>query len=118
MEGLIFGEPTPGASNGSPIGVDGGLAPVLQLPSPYPNPFNPQTTVAFSLPRAGRVELVVFDLRGRRVRALWSGDLAAGRHVRSWDGADDHGRSLPSGVYCVRLVAGGEMRTQRVMLVR
>jgi len=116
---VFFDEPTPGASNDSPIGVGDGPPSVLQLSAPYPNPFNPQTTVAFSLPRAQRVELVVFDLRGRRVRELWSGDLAAGRHERSWDGADDRGRSLPSGVYCVRLgVASGEMRTQRVMLVR
>ncbi|MBD3220421.1 T9SS type A sorting domain-containing protein, partial [bacterium] len=65
----------------------------------YPNPFNPQTTLRLVNPRTGSVEVAVYDLQGRLVRTLVAGDLPAGEHTVAWDGTDQGGRRLGSGVY-------------------
>ena len=72
--------------------------------SSWPNPFNPSTTLVFSLPAAGWVKLTVYDVSGRRVRTLVDGLMVAGEHQLSWDGRDDHATDLPSGVYFAHLV--------------
>ncbi len=70
--------------------------PMLSL---FPNPFNPRTRVAFSLPAAGPARVDVYDLRGRTVRTLWQGSVGAEPIHLDWDGTDATGRVLPSGVY-------------------
>jgi hypothetical protein len=86
----------------------------LLLPA-TPNPFNPTTEIRFHLAHASQVELKVYDLRGRLVRSLVDGEeVEAGSHVRIWDGKDSRGRSLASGVYLYRLVAG-DLRSTRAM---
>lgn len=83
-----------------------------------PNPFNPQTVLAFDLARSGPAELVVFSLDGRRVRTVLDGSMAAGRHEVVWNGTDDTGRRVASGTYLVQLrgVAGSSAR--KVTLVK
>ena len=71
----------------------GDVPAVTRLVGNAPNPFNPQTTIAFDLARAQSVRLEVFDLRGRLVRRLQDGVLAAGRHEVRWDGRDDEKQS-------------------------
>jgi predicted dienelactone hydrolase len=83
-----------------------------------PNPFNPGTTVAYSLPVGGSVCLQLFDLRGRLVRVLVAEVQAAGSHAAQWDGRDDDGREQPSGVYLARIEAGGQAMVRRLTLVR
>ncbi|MBE0566573.1 MAG: T9SS type A sorting domain-containing protein [Krumholzibacteria bacterium] len=83
-----------------------------------PNPFNPSTTVRFELARAGRAELAVFDLAGRRVATLVDAELGAGEHAARWDGRDTRGRGVASGVYLCRLVAGEAVATRRMVLLR
>ncbi|HFE54155.1 MAG TPA: T9SS type A sorting domain-containing protein [Bacteroidetes bacterium] len=84
----------------------------------YPNPFNGSTRIAFDLPTRTRLLLTVHNLRGQRVRVLRTGVLNAGRHSLRWDGTDDAGRSVPSGVYLVRLRAGEQVAVRKVVLVR
>lgn len=84
----------------------------------FPNPFNPRTRIAFSLERGGFVELDVFDARGRRVRSLLGEHRTAGPWDVVWDGLDDDGRSVASGVYHVQLTAGDTVDTARLTLVR
>jgi len=84
----------------------------------YPNPFNPQTRVAFENPRAGRVDLAIFDLQGRHVRTLLGTDLPAGENSVVWDGRTDAGRQAGSGVYFARLVAGDATASAKLMLVK
>jgi hypothetical protein len=99
---------------------------VADRPSPVagrllasPNPCNPRTTFGFELHAAAAVNLRVYDLAGRRVRTIAAGaPLAAGRHGMIWDGRDDAGRSVPSGVYLGRLTAGPLRATARVVVVR
>jgi len=84
-----------------------------------PNPFNPRTDVRFVLTTPGPVTLRVYDLAGRRVRTLLGGEtMAAGPHAAKWNGRDDSGRGLASGVYVLRLETGGVVRNGRVTLVR
>lgn len=92
-------------------------APVIprehRLDQNRPNPFNPTTTIAFGLPEAARVELVLFDARGRRVRKLLDEARPAGEHRVVLDAAD-----LSSGVYWYRLQAGSFAATRRMVLVK
>ncbi len=91
------------------------LAPSLAA---HPNPFNPTTTIAFEMARPGGARLLVHALDGRRVRVLAAGEYAAGAHTAVWDGRDDDGRQLPSGVYLVALEGGGTVATAKVALVK
>ena len=83
-----------------------------------PNPFNPMTRFAFTLASDQPIELAVYDLRGRRVRELVHESWTTGRHVIDWNGRDDLGREMSSGVYFARLQAGPESAVIKVMLVR
>lgn len=105
---------------GGPIATIGAPA---ALPTTFawipasPNPFASRTMLGFALPRAAHVQVAAFDLRGRRVRALVDESLAAGWHRLAWDGVDDGGAPLPSGIYFVKLDAGAIHATSRVVLV-
>jgi subtilisin-like proprotein convertase family protein len=106
-----------GFAGSPPTGVED-LPAVLALGKNYPNPFNPQTTIGFALPRAGEVRLAVFDVRGRLVSQLVSGELAAGRHEVTWRGTDDQGRRMASGTYVYRLQADGVTISEKMLLVK
>lgn len=94
-------------------------APVeLALGTNYPNPFDPETKIRFALPHAGRVELAVYDISGRRVATLVSDELEAGRHEVGWQGRDADGRRVASGVYFSRLEADGRVLTRKMLLLR
>jgi len=83
-----------------------------------PNPFNPRTTIRFSLARSGPVRLVIYDVGGREVRTLLRTSLAAGMHTCVWDGAGDDGRMLAAGVYWSRLVAGDYQSNSKMIVIR
>lgn len=84
----------------------------------FPNPFNPATTLPYRLSSTGPVRLSVFDLRGRLLRILVNSVQPAGTHAATWDGRDGAGRALPSGVYLVRLDAGGRSEERKLTLLR
>jgi flagellar hook assembly protein FlgD len=87
-------------------------------PRPAPNPFNPRTTVRFTLPQAARATLSLYDQRGCLVRTLVAAALPAGEQAVTWDGRDDGGRSVASGVYVVRLSTSQGVLTGKVTLAR
>jgi subtilisin family serine protease len=104
----------PETEHSPPLGVAG-----IALEPNVPNPFNPATRIAFVLRDRGPVRVVVYDLRGARVRELLAdASVAAGRHLLTWDGRDDHGRQVASGVYVCALEQGRERRTQSMVLIR
>ena len=85
----------------------------------HPNPFNPSTTIEFAVPAdAGRVTLAVFDVSGRLVRTLESGDLAPGAYTRQWNGRDARGRAVSSGTYFYRLSGKGFSEAKKMILVQ
>ncbi|MEZ4388924.1 MAG: FlgD immunoglobulin-like domain containing protein [Candidatus Krumholzibacteriia bacterium] len=83
-----------------------------------PNPFNPLTTLRFTLAESGPIHLFVVDQRGRRVRTLASGPWARGAHDVRWDGRDDRGRGVAAGTYLAVLDAPGRRHTEKMALVR
>lgn len=84
----------------------------------FPNPFNPSTTFCFSLAYEDEAQLTILDARGRVVRVLSSGTHSAGDHTIIWDGRDDQGRNLPSGVYLYQLRAAGLQYTRTATLIK
>jgi len=90
----------------------------LALNQNYPNPFNPKTSIRFTLPTASEVTLEVFSASGQRVRTLVSSELAAGAHVTTWDGNDEQGQALGTGVYFYRIEAQGLSLTRKMILLK
>ena len=91
---------------------------ILALDQNAPNPFNPATTLRFSLPDAGSVRLTVHDVTGRLVATLVDDYSPPGHRAVVWDGRDDAGRAMASGVYIVRLTAGERLAARKIVLVR
>lgn len=91
---------------------------LTRLEGVAPNPFNPRTVIRFNLSTSGPAELSIFDLRGRRVTTLVAENLAAGQHARSWDGTDQRGQTVASGVYFVALDAAGVRSTRKLLLTK
>ena len=112
----------PGTTSSVGDGQDLPVAPrpvLSRLLPNVPNPFNPSTTIRFDLAGSGNVDLRVFDVRGRLVRALATGAVyVQGRHEVVWDGRDEHGQAVASGVYVVELTAGDARQSQRIMLLK
>jgi hypothetical protein len=116
-----------------PILVDGGITigsqtgvgnnpvrpEVFELSQNYPNPFNGETKISFTLPRASQIDLCVYDLIGRKVATLYSGQVEAGETEIGWDARTTAGAELPSGIYFYRLaIAEGKSLTRRMTLLK
>jgi hypothetical protein len=99
-------------------GIDGTLPVSATLAANYPNPFNPTTTIAYSLPRAGEVTLEIVNVTGQRVRRLVSGLQSAGEHTVVWNGADETGDLVASGVYLYRLGTDMGNVTKKMLLLK
>jgi hypothetical protein len=84
----------------------------------YPNPFNPETVIKFEVAADMPVELTLSNLLGQRIRTLATGVHAAGQHAVSWNGTDDAGQQMPSGMYIYQLRAGNVVQTRRMLLLR
>lgn len=108
------------SEGGLSIGIlaSGDLPSSYALGANYPNPFNPVTRFAVSLPTDSRTEVTVYDLLGRTVRLLADGPLPAGVHPMEWDGRDERGIAAPSGVYLLRMRAGTFAGTIKLLLLR
>ncbi len=91
---------------------------MAQLEDAFPNPFNPRTTMRFSLAVDAHVRLSVVDLRGRRVATLVNEDRAAGSYQTIWNGTDDSGNQVASGMYFVMLESGDVVRTRKISLLK
>ena len=114
------------------VGLDGTVEPLTYveigdlrpLPDAYgldrnaPNPFNPSTVIGYRLPEGDHVRLVVYNLLGQEVRVLVNEKLEAGFFTATWDGTDELGRRVASGVYLYRMQAGAFSATQRMLLLK
>lgn len=95
-----------------------GGTPGIAALSNYPNPFNPATTIRYELPSTQNVALAIYDVRGQMVRALEVGSRAKGVHHAVWNGRDERGTAVASGVYYLRLAHGGETLTRKIVLLK
>ena len=91
---------------------------IFALDQNYPNPFNSGTVIRFELPEAGETKLTVYNLVGQKVATLVEGVREAGSYTLRWDGRDDRGRSLASGVYIYRMQSGNDVETRKLLLLR
>lgn len=90
----------------------------LRLFPPYPNPFNPTTTIKYQIPASQFVELSITNLLGKQVKQLYLGTAEQGTYQLRWDGKDNNGRSLPSGIYFVTLKTNTIVTQQKLLLIR
>jgi hypothetical protein len=90
----------------------------LSLDNVFPNPFNPATTIHYTVPHAGAVDLRIYDVGGRLVRSLVSGLQTGGVHAAAWNGRDTNGAAAASGIYFVRLESAGQVSTRKIILLK
>jgi flagellar hook assembly protein FlgD len=90
----------------------------FELYENYPNPFNPTTTISFNLPKNAPVNLEIFNLKGQKVRTLINSELKAGKHNIVWNGLDNNGKPVASGVYFYRLSNGEQILSRKMMLMK
>jgi pectinesterase len=88
------------------------------LSQSYPNPFNPSTKFVVSVPRKSEVELMVYDILGKKVRTLMYGDQSPGNHIIEWNGLSDNNTEVTTGVYFVRMISGEFNAVQKIMLIK
>jgi hypothetical protein len=84
----------------------------------YPNPFNPNTTISFFLPQAGKTELVIYNQKGQKVRTLSSSSLGEGPHKLIWDGRSENGTHVASGIYLYRISTNQGSITKKMILAK
>ncbi len=108
--GNVF-QPTPNVDQVSELAA-------TTLFSAYPNPFNPSTTLSFNIQEAGDVSLEIFNQKGQKVRGLINQTMPAGRHQMVWNGADDNGSTVASGLYFYRLKSGKYSSTRKMILMK
>ncbi|NOY60891.1 MAG: T9SS type A sorting domain-containing protein, partial [Calditrichaeota bacterium] len=101
-----------------PVSVSAPKVTAIALQQNYPNPFNPTTNITFELPKAMHVRLVIYNLNGQLISALVDGELNAGYHTASWNGLDQTGRQMPSGVYYYQLCTKNCVETRKLLLMK
>ncbi len=92
--------------------------PKFTLSGNYPNPFNPTTTISYSIPSDGNVELIVYNIRGQKVKTLISGTQPTGVYNVTWNGKDENDRSVSSGVYLYKLRSSGKTAVKKMLLLK
>ncbi len=105
----------------APNGVDdysGGLPSRISLSQNYPNPFNPTTAIEYSLPRQSNVSIEIFDILGRNVRRLLNETKSAGMYKVMWDGTDQNGISVATGIYLYQIQANDFVQTKKMLLLK
>ncbi len=98
---------------------NGEVAPITSSLNVYPNPFNPETTVAFNLQKEGKVQLSVYNLKGQKVKTLCNDVLSSGRQTFVWKGKNANGKQTASGIYFMKLdVEGQKSKIRKIMLMK
>ncbi len=100
------------------LSADAAMPTSFSLDQNYPNPFNPVTQFTLNLAAESHVTVAVFNVAGQRVRTLVDEVMPAGSHTLTWDGTNDRGEALASGIYFYRVVAGSEVLTRKMTLLK
>jgi len=91
----------------------------FRLEQNFPNPFNPNTIISYSLPQTSEINLTIYNMLGQRIRSLVEKiNQSEGTHTSRWDGRDDAGKQVPSGIYIYRMQAGEFVQSRKLMLLR
>jgi len=110
----------PYAFNTNAVAGDDVVEPVFinELRTNYPNPFNPTTTIEFSLKENQNVSLEVFNIKGQKVKTLAKGQMEKGRHTIIWNGTNDHGQAVGSGIYFYKMDTKGYNKVRKALLLK
>jgi len=100
------------------VGYDVKTPATWSLEQNYPNPFNPETEIRYSTLKAGEISLSVYNILGQRIASLVSTAMEPGTHTARWNGRDDAGRVMPSGVYIYKLEGPGFVQARRMVLMK
>jgi hypothetical protein len=108
-----------GAFHFSPI-IDVAILPPQRfvLSQNYPNPFNADTKIEYALPEKSHVQIILYNIRGEKIKTLVDEEQEAGHHTVAWGGVDDRGRVVGSGVYIFKMTAGGFSDSKKLLLLR
>ncbi len=99
-------------------GIESAMPQTVELLNNYPNPFNPTTTIKYTVLQPGNIRLAVYDITGREVMRLYDGSVQPGDFSITWDGKDQYGQQLPSGTYVYCLQADGKMQSRRMTMLK
>ncbi|MDZ7263365.1 MAG: T9SS type A sorting domain-containing protein, partial [candidate division KSB1 bacterium] len=113
IEWLVAGQTAISQDNNSPA-----LSKAFALYQNYPNPFNPNTNISFDLPGPAFVKLIIYDINGRFVQQLVCRQMPVGHHTIIWNGRDQNGTEVSSGIYLCRLQAGSFAASRKLALIR
>ena len=116
--GYLFGSQNALLQYIEPLAIDNGMG-ILQGLNviAYPNPFNPEINIAFNLPEDGKVELSIYNIKGQKIKTLTHDEFTKGDHSFVWNGNDESGKSVSSGVYIYKLKVNGKIEGTKKMLL-
>jgi len=106
---------------GSVTGVESNIEAVplvYNLKQNYPNPFNPETRIYFEIPQAHDVTIAIYNMLGQKVKTLVKEHFKAGSHVVNWNGKNDHGLQVPTGMYFYRIKAGEFIASKKMVMIK
>lgn len=98
--------------------ISNSLPETFGLGKNFPNPFNPLTQFTIDIPRLSYIQLAVYNILGQKIKTLVSGEISPGSYKMEWNGTDDQGISVPSGIYFIRMSADDYRATQKIMLLK
>ena len=101
-----------------PVAAEIGVPKKFELSQNYPNPFNPTTSIRFSLPKVATVQLEIYNIMGQRVRMLVDDSRKAGYHIVMWDGNNEIGNRVGSGIYYYRIIADDFVQLKKMILIK
>ena len=106
--------------NNSPVPiVEPQLRPTeFQLEQNYPNPFNPETIIRYHLQKTGFVSLEIYNAVGQKVKTLINSEKSVGEHQVDWNGTNEQGKPVSSGIYLYQLKSGNQLQTRKMVLIR
>lgn len=103
------------------VGINPDFEPIplsYNLKQNFPNPFNPSTRIYFEVPQTHKVKMVIYNILGQKVRTLVDENFNAGRHIINWDGRNDIGIQVPTGIYIYRIKAGDFISSRKMLMVK
>jgi flagellar hook assembly protein FlgD len=94
------------------------IPPTFSLNQNYPNPFNPSTTISYQIPQTGSIRIDIFNIKGQKIRTLINELKHPGKHSVVWNGTDQSGRQVASGIYYYRIVTDHNSSTKKMLLLK